>query len=263
LDVGLGIDDLPWLESIANDRAESVRVVASALIAGVPATPAFTARLAEAARCFVRSGLSVAGILSRIGLASASAVAFKPPSSAAGTERSAMLANLFAGFSVAEIAAAAGLTAAEVIAAIPEDEEAVYAAFSSRSARDGDNATMERLVEARLAAADTRTHPAHILAWLADHLIAPVSDEFGNALLCSAALQAALRRFREAETPGSSKDDGTFVWTAAVLPAGLLGSFVAMIAPLPPATTRNARDFADLVVVLDTEPTQHTPTQQG
>jgi hypothetical protein len=257
LDVGLGIDDLPWLESVATDRAESVRNIASGLIAGVPGTPAFTARLAEAARCFVRGGLSVTGILSRIGLASTSAVVFKPPSISTGMDRHVMLAKLFDGFSVAEIGAAAGLTPAEVIGALPVDEEAVYAAFSNRAVRDGDNTTMVQLVEARFATAGTKTYsPAFALAWLAGNLTEPVSTEFGNMLLGSTALQAALQSFQEASSPTSLKDDGTLVWTAAVLPAALLASFMMTIAPLPPATTRNARDLADLVLALETTPTQ-------
>jgi Family of unknown function (DUF5691) len=253
LEIGLGSDDLPWLESVATDRAESVRAIASGLIASVPGTPAFTARLAEAARCFARG--TVSGILSRIGLASTSAV-FKPPSTAAGTERSAVLAKLFDGFSVAEIAATAGLAAADVIAALPQDEEAVYAAFAKRAVRDGDNATMMQLAGARLASAGTAYWPARVLAWLADNLTAPVAAESGNTLLSSTALQTALRRFEEADTPASLKDDGTLVWTAAVLPRELLPSFTAMIAPLPPAATRNARDFADLVLALETNPIQ-------
>src|SRR5262249_29837849 len=154
---------------VATDRAESVRTIASGLIASVPGTPAFTARLAEAARCFARG--TVSGILSRIGLANTSAV-FKPPSIAAGTERSAVLAKLFDGFSVAEIAATAGLAAADVIAALPQDEEAVYAAFAKRAVRDGDNTTMMKLAGARLSIAGATYWPARVLAWLADNLTA-------------------------------------------------------------------------------------------
>jgi hypothetical protein len=255
LDVGLSADDLPWLESLATDRAESVRTIAAGLMAGVPGTAAFTSRLAEAARCFVRRGSSIAGILSRIGLAGAAS--FKPPSTSDRTQRHAILAKLFDGFSVADISAAAGLSATEVIDALPIGEEAVYAAFSNRAARDGDNATMVRLVEARLAATETRMHsPAYALAWLAANLTEPVAVDFGNRLLGSSALQGALQRFREADTPVSLKDDGTLVWTAAVLPASLLPSFIEMIAPFPPAATRTARDFADLVLALDATPTQ-------
>src|SRR5262249_56270986 len=87
LDVGLGVDDLPFLESLASDRADSVRAVAARLVAAVPGTPAFTARLSEAARCFVRSSLSVGGILKRIGLAGTVAVTFKPTASSNHRER--------------------------------------------------------------------------------------------------------------------------------------------------------------------------------
>jgi hypothetical protein len=249
LDVGLGVDDLPFLESLANDRADSVRAVAARLVAAVPGTPAFTARLSQAARCFVRS--SVGGILNRIGLADV-AVAFKPTASANRGERRAQLARLFEGFSVGEVAATAGLTVAEVIAAIPTDDEAVFAAFSQRAVRDDDTPTMMQLATAGLAAARS---PAPVLAWLASNLTEPASVDFGHCLLGSDALEAALRRFQEADTAIAMKDDGTLIWTAAVLPTPLLASFVAKLEPLLPATTRAAREFAALVLALDA-PTQ-------
>jgi hypothetical protein len=68
-------------------------------------------------------------------------------------------------------------------------------------------------------------------------------------------LEAALRRFQEADTAIAMKDDGTLIWTAAVLPTPLLASFVAKLEPLLPATTRAAREFAALVLALDA-PTQ-------
>jgi hypothetical protein len=252
LDVGLSSDDLPWLESLSTDRAESVRTIAARLVAGVPGT-LFTTRLAEAARCFTRS--SVSGILSRIGLAS-TAVVFKPPSRAAGADRSAVLTKLFEGLSVAEVATAAGVTAKDVIAALPSDEEDVHAAFANRAVRDGDNATMMDLASARLASVEARFWPVQTMAWLADNLTEPVTAEFGKTWLSSASLQSAQQRFEQADTPASLKDDGTLVWTAALLPAAMLSSFIAMMAPLPPAATRAARDFADLVLALETPPTQ-------
>ena len=72
----------------------------------------------------------------------------------------------------------------------------------------------------------------------------------------SAALQTVVRRFEQADTPASLKDDGTLVWTAALLPSELLPSFISMTASLPPAATRNARDFVDLVLALETPPIQ-------
>jgi hypothetical protein len=171
-------------------------------------------------------------------------------------DRSDVLAKLFDGLSVAEIAAAAGLTPKDVIAALPSDEEAVHAAFAKRAVRDGDNATMMALASTRLASVEAKFWPVHLLAWLADNLTEPVTAEFGKAWLDSAALQTAQQRVEQADTPASLKDDGTLVWTAALLPSELLASFVAMMAPLPPAATRNARDFAELVLALETPPTQ-------
>jgi hypothetical protein len=252
LDVGLGVDDLPFLESLANDRADSVRAVAARLVATVPGTPAFTARLSEAARCFVRSSLSVRGILNRIGLADTAAVTFKPTASANHGERHAQLARLFEGFSAAEVGATAGLTFAEVIAAIPTDDEAVFAAFSQRAMRDDDTPTMMQLAKVRLTAAES---PAHVLACLASNMTEPASLDFGHCLLGSDVFEAALQRFQEADTPTAIKDDGTLIWTAAVLPTSLLASFLAKLEPLLPATTRAASEFTALVLALDA-PTQ-------
>jgi hypothetical protein len=248
LEVGLGVDDLPFLESLANDRADSVRTVAARLVAAVPGTPAFTARLSEAARCFVRSSLSVGGILNRIGLSDTAAVTFKPTASANRGERHAQLAWLFEGFSAAEVGAAGGLKVAEVIAAIPPDDEAVFAAFSQRAMRDDDTPTMMQLTKARLMATKS---PAHVLGWLASNLTEPAPLDFGHCLLASDVFEAALQRFHEADTPTAMKDDGTLIWTAAVLPTALLASFLAKLEPLSPATTRAAREFAALVLALD------------
>ena len=251
LDVGLGTDDLPFLEGMVTDRAESVRTIASGLMAGVPGTEAYNARLAEVARCFARSGSGITGILSRIGLAKP--VVYKPPRTSDRIE----LAKLFDGFSVAEVAAAAGLTVAEVIDALPADEEAIHAAFSRRAVGDDDHATMIRLVEARLAAAEGKQQsPAHLLAWLANNRTEPVPPDFGHALMDSAAWQGALQGLNDATTPAAAKDDGTLIWTATVLPAGLVAAFIERIEALSPATTRIARDFADLILALEMVPTQ-------
>jgi len=91
-----------------------------------------------------------------------------------------------------------------------------------------------------------------VLAWLGENLTHPLSAESGNAVLWSVAWQATLQRFKGATTPVAMKDDGTLVWTAAVLPAELLPSFQEMLAPLLATTTRSARDFAELVLTLET-----------
>jgi hypothetical protein len=140
-----------------------------------------------------------------------------------------------------------------VIAALPADEDTLLTAFSNRAVLDGDEATMVLLVTHRLSHTDgQRFSLGPVLAWLGEHLTQPLAAESGDALLHSAAWQATLQRFKEATTPAAVKDDGALVWTATVLPAGLLPSLQDMLAPLLPTTTRSARDFAELVLTLET-----------
>jgi hypothetical protein len=253
LDVGLGTGDLPFLEGLAKDRAESVRSIALRLTASVAGTPSYAARLAEAARCFARTGSSVGALLKRVGLTSPANVVYTPPKRANLTEQRDALASLFEGFSLTEIAAAASLSVSDVIGALPTDEETVLTSFSNRAVRDGDEQAMVLLVTHRLSLIDSRRFSVGpVLAWLGENLTQPLSAESGNALLWSVAWQTTLQRFKDATTPAVLKDDGTLVWTAAVLPAELLPSLQEILAPLLPITTRSARDFAELVVTLET-----------
>lgn len=253
LDVGLGADDLPFLEGLAADRAESVRGIASRLTASVPGTSAYAVRLAEAARCFARNGPSVSTLLKRVGLTNPANVVFTPPKRANLMEQRAALAILFERFSVTEIAAAASLAVSDVIGALPADEETVLTTFSNRAVLDGDEETMVQLVMHRLSHIDgVRFSVGPVMAWLGENLTQPLSPERGNALLRSVAWQATLQRFKEATTPAAMRDDGTLVWTAAVLPAELLASFQELLAPLLATTTRSARDFAEFVRTLET-----------
>jgi hypothetical protein len=249
LEIGLSVDDLPFLESVAGDRAEGVRDAAAALIAAVPGTDGFSARLADAARCFVREKRS--GILSRIGLGDA-AVAFKPPPSANPAARPMVLARLFAGLSAADVAAAAEITAADVINALPPDEDVIFAAFFDKAVRDDDRDTMLLLAKARLAIADTRPAMlATILASLARDLSDPVPVDFGEALLASDVWHSALQRFVEGETPAKVKDDGTLIWTAALLPAALAAPLHDRLSSLLPTTSHGARTFIDFMLALE------------
>jgi hypothetical protein len=255
LHVGLGADDLPFLESVASDRADSVREVVARLIANVPGTSAYAARLAEAAQCFARKASTVDGILKRVGLASAAGVVFTPPKGAGKGKQGTALQRLFDGLSLAEVAAAASLAIDEVLAALPTGESAVLTAFSDRAARDGDEAMLLRLAAHRLE----RAHPERsspmlllLLHALALDLSGPAPAEFGKLVLGSAAWQAVLEDRRDATTPAGMKDDGTLIWTAAILPSELQTAFQGAIAALPPVATRSARDFSDLVLALDT-----------
>ena len=254
LDVGLGADDLPFLESLTADRAETVRSVASRLTASVPGTAAFTARLAEAAHCFARHTSAVSGILKRVGLASTASVVFTPPKRANQMEQRAALANLFDGFSVTEIAGAAALTVEEIVAALPADEDTVLTALSNRAVRDGDEETMLRLVAASACEASTRSGSQwrHYCNGSSENLTGSVRLR-NSATSCWARPHGRLlfSALKEATTPAAMKDDGTLIWTAALLPSELLATFQEAVSGLPSVTTRSACDFADLVLTLD------------
>ncbi len=249
LEVGLGLDDLPFLERLSADRAENVRNAASRLMAIIPGTPVYTSRLAEAARCFVRGGSGLGGILKRVGLAGSSQVVFEPPIAAA--DQRGMLAALFEGFSPSEIADAAGLSTRELVGALPEG--IIIETMCGRALRDRDDETLVQLIAQRLAVNEAGRHSLiPMLTWLADNLRDPLPVDLGAVLLGSEAWQASLRRLNDATTPAAMKDDGTLIWTAAILPTELLRSIQEAMAALQPATTRTARDFTDLVLALDT-----------
>jgi hypothetical protein len=110
-----------------------------------------------------------------------------------------------------------------------------------------------QLAAQRLARALTGTgFPlAPQLAWLAGSVAGMASPELGRALLSSPTWRAIVEGLKEATTPAAMKDDGTLVWTAAVLPPELLPAFRDAIAALLPITTRPALDLADLALALD------------
>src|SRR5262249_14464932 len=162
--------DLPFLEGHVGDRAESVRGVAARLTARVPGTPANTARLAEAVRCFARNGSGVNARLKRVGLTNPANAVFTPPKRANLTEQRGALATLFEGFSVTEIAAAASLPVSDVICALPADEDTLLTAFSNRAVLDGDDATIMLLVTHRLSHIDQRFSLGPVLPSLGEHL---------------------------------------------------------------------------------------------
>jgi hypothetical protein len=262
LQVGLDQDDLPFLESIASDRSENVRGLVAQLIANVPGTAAYTSRLAQAARCFARRA-PASRILKSVGLASGGDVVFTPPKAAGKgkhlteLERQFQhfeLERLFDGFSLAEVADAASLTADEVLAALPIHEDRPLGAFTGRAERDGDEETLVRLARHQL------TDPLSLEAVLGDlalTLSGPAPPELGRLLLEAPAWRAVLKERQEATTPAAMKDDGTLIWTAAILPPAQHPAFQTAIAELPPVATRSARDFSNLVLALDAlEPPQ-------
>jgi uncharacterized protein DUF5691 len=247
LAAGLGPDDLGFLDAAMADRAESVRAVASRLIARVPGTPAFAARLAEAAHCFARSGTGLTRLLKRAGLAQSTDVTFSPPKAAGRSEQAAALRALFAGLPADDVASAAGLTMPELLAALPVDDDTVFTALLESARLEGRGDLMVRLIEHKLSHAAAGSFPLVIeLATLAGQLAEPLSMTFAEQLLGSAGWQAVVQRLSD---PGT-KDDGTLVWTAVMMPAVAMPRFLDTLNPLAASAARSARDLAEMVMNL-------------
>ncbi|MGA2124683.1 MAG: DUF5691 domain-containing protein [Xanthobacteraceae bacterium] len=247
LAAGLEADDLPLLEAATTDRAESVRAAASRLIARVPGTPAYLARLAEAARCFTRSTTGLAGALNRVGLLPTAEARFVPPPAPNPAVQTQRLHTLFEGLPADDVAAAAGLTLSELLNALPADDVAVLPSFAATAGLQGRNDLVARFVEHKLFRAAAGSHLfAHQFAALAGQLIEPLAIASAEQLLASPGWRAVLQRLSDER----GKDDGTLVWAAVMLPDAAMPLLLESLAPLSPATTRSARDFAELVMTL-------------
>jgi Family of unknown function (DUF5691) len=247
LDVGLSAADLPFLESIAADRAESVRTIAGSLITRIPGTAAFEARVTVAAACFARaSGLGK--VASAIGLGNE--VVFKVPKDTNAEQ----LRALFAGLTADQIATAAGISIIQLLDALPTKDVTLFfglleAARPMPASSPG--GTME-LVTFMLSPERAEPYPnSHFLHLLAAELTEPLADEFAGRLLQSSRWNTVTQRLQEAAQTSATKDDGTLLLTAMMLPVSAMPAFLQSISPLLVTTTRTARDFAEFTLSLD------------
>jgi hypothetical protein len=238
-----------------------VRAIAGGIVAHVPGTPAFDARLADAARCFERSGGGLSKLLSRVGLKPE--VTFKPPQPTHPAEPpGALVGRLFEGLSAEAVAGAAGMTVQELLDALPQDDDTVFAAFMRTAAfdstgSDGHAGSVAALVEHKLSVARSGSFPSPlVLRSLAPNLVQPLTARFSDELLDFHGWQAVLQRFRDATTNSPMKDDGTLISTATMLPPSTMRRFLQSIALLPPTTARSAHDFAELVLALEPSPSR-------
>jgi hypothetical protein len=262
LATSLGPDDKTFLDSLSGDRAESVKLTAARLLARMPSTEEYAQRLVTAAACFKRptKGI-VAGLMNSIGLGG-DGVVFTPPEGAAKdsknwTERQAARQHLFAGLRIAELAAAAGATPDEIIVALPPDEQPVLMLLLDAAVIDGDIEAVRRIVGQCLLSCQTL--PAHLLMQLADKVRATLAPSEAERFLAAPAWIDTIKAFREATTPAQLKDDGRLIFTAVLMPRATMPAFIRSLAHLSPASTRSAKDFADLVLALpDTAPSLPT-----
>lgn len=244
LAVGLGVDDKPFLEKLAADRADSVKQAALRLLARMPATEGFEQRVAEAAQCFKRAGRAVGRLMAAVGIGSERTLAFAPP----GTLTYAELDRLFSGLPPDALAKAVGVTPAEIIAALPEDEHHVRLLLLDSAIAGGDTATVQRIVGMRLLAGQEVT--GSVVMPLATAARLPLDSDVAARLLAAPAWKNAVSRVVGATAPAGPKDDGRLIFTATLMPREAMTAFIESLSPLPLAATRAAKDFADLVLAL-------------
>jgi hypothetical protein len=241
LAVGLGPDDKPFLDTLAVDRADTVKRLAAHLLARMPSSEGFDARLAAAAACFaVPSKGGLAGIMAVIGIGGGNKLTFTLPANSKNwAEMQAARERLFAGLPLALLAAAVNSTPSDIIAAIPDDQ--IVMQFLDTAIADGDLAMTTRIVGARLAANEWA--PSHLIIQLADKVRVVVDPDTASQLI------AALPRMFDA-AGAATKDDGRLIFTASMIPRSSMPAFIVALASLPPLATRPAQAFADLVLAL-------------
>ncbi|MGJ5151128.1 DUF5691 domain-containing protein [Bradyrhizobium sp. HKCCYLR1023] len=245
--VGLGSDDQPFLESLSADRADSVKQLAAQLLTRIAERTEHGARLTEAARCFQRAG----SLLAKIGLCAASTVTFKLPADGLKwQEAEALRERLFGGLRLTALATAVGAPPEALIASLPPSEHRVLTLLMDAAAAEGDDDTVLRIIGARLCGGDA-LH-GYALMSLAAKARQPLAPQVAERVLASPAWQKAIQDLADATTPAAQKDDGRLVLMAALMPRATMPAFVATLTPLPPATARAAKDFADLVLALPT-----------
>jgi hypothetical protein len=96
-----------------------------------------------------------------------------------------------------------------------------------------------------------RAYPrASALTALQNRLSEPLPSYMAESLLASSSWRAYLRALAEPEVDGRKIDLDSLLYTAMLLPADSMRSFLAAIASLPPAVSRKAHEFADFVLAL-------------
>jgi hypothetical protein len=244
LAAGLGADDKPFLEKLATDRADSVKQAAQRLLARMPATEGFEQRLAEAARCFKRQGRGLGRVMGAIGMGGEGTLTF----TLSGRLKYAELDQLFRGLPLDALAKAVGVTPAEIIAALPEDEHHVRLLLLDSAVARDDTATVQCIVGARLVSSQALT--GSVVMPLATAARLPLDTDVAARLLAAPAWKDAVSDVAGATAPAGPKDDGRLIFTATLMPRAAMPAFAASLSPLPPSVARAAKDFADLILAL-------------
>ncbi|MEQ1669316.1 MAG: DUF5691 domain-containing protein [Hyphomicrobium sp.] len=249
LAAGLSLDDKPFLERAATDRADSVKQKASQLLSSMPATEGFEARLAEAARCFTRPH-GLARVIAAIGAGTGGSLTFALPDSIkTPAEALAARDRLFSGVPLDALASAAGAAPLEILAALPADP--FYAMLFLTTALDaGETECARRILGMGLLALGRAGLTSHALLQFSGTARLAMTAGHAGQFLASSAWADVVRAASEPSSPGALNDGGRLIFTAALMPREAMQSFVATLEPLGPGVTRAARDFAGFVLAL-------------
>lgn len=249
LATGLGPDDMPFLQGLATDRADTVKATAARLVARLPSTEAFEKRLAAAAGCFRKTGTGLGRVMAAMGVASAGGLTFQLPGDPKNlAELHTAREQLFSGLTIRALAAAVGDEPEALVAALPDDEFHIIVLLLDTALADGDVASANRIAAIWLLS--RQTPAAQRLATLAERLRTPLESGEARDLITSPAWAATIRAFEEAQTPAAAKDDGQLVLAATLMPRETIPAFLDSLAALTPVSARAARDFAELVLAL-------------
>jgi hypothetical protein len=270
LSVGLSAADQAFLESLEKDRAESVRTAAGKLLAHLPGTDAYKERLNLAAASFE---VKRARILK-------TKVVFTPPHAVPPGQTGFATYALLDNIAIQDLADRLGMTVDAFLEALPDSEEAVLGAFAqtaiannvadvvavliprlsadaldflitlmpqSGSVGEVQHALLSRFI----AELKDRAYPrASGLIALQSCLTEPLPSHMAKSLLASSSWRAYLAALAEPDVDGRKIDPDSLLYTATLLPAESMQSFLATIASLPPAVNRKAHEFADFVLAL-------------
>jgi hypothetical protein len=247
LAVGLGPDDRSFLEKLAIDRADSVKQLAQRLLARLPDAEGFAQRVADAAKCFKRTGGGAGRVMAALGIGGERTPTFTLPfEPSKWQEAFAERERLFSGLPLAALATAVGVTPDEIIAALPAHEAHLRALLLSDAQTGGDSAAVQCIVRASLFTGQILT--GSVVMPLATAACGPLDADTAARLVASPAWESAVSRLAgETAVP---KDDGRLIFTATLMPREAVPAFLASLAAVPASAARAANDFADLILAL-------------
>ena len=272
LRAGLSAGDRAFLEGLANDRADTVRVTAARLLSLLPGTDAYGERLNRAMASFK---VKPAKLMRR-----KPQIVFTRPAGATPQAVQIETFVLLENIAADELASRLHMTVEAFLEALPDGEDAllsallrtamaagsmdVIAALVPRLGADALDMLMihmpdsgalpevrEALLRRFMARLESGDYPrAFAFAALHGRLSEPLPPELAETLLASASWRDYLAALAAEDTDKRKIDPESLVHTAMLLPAGCMPEFLTAIEPLPHAVNRKAREFAHFVLAL-------------